>query len=190
MRILTTILCSLIAATALAHHTHRTHIVNTTDRSELRVVRDDDDYWATYKRDGVMYLTRDASVLAEIDKALEKHREISREHSLFGRRHSELGREHSQLGRKHSRLGREHSRIGREMSRYGSSEDAERRQRELEKEQGKLEEKQRALELRQQEMEREQRKLEEKQRVAERDMDRDLEQIFERAIRDGKAKRQ
>ena len=176
MRILSTILCSLIAATAPAHHTHSTHIVNTTDRSEIRVIRDDDDYWGTYKRDGVTYITRDASVLAEIDRAMDKHREISREHSRLGRRHSELGREHSQLGR-------EHSRIGREMSRNGSS-------RELEREQEKLEEKQRALELRQQELEREQNKLEEKQRAEEKQMDRALEAIFERAVRDGKAKRQ
>ena len=176
MRILTTLLCSLIAATALAHSVHRSHIVNTTDRSEIRIVRDDDDYWATFKRDGVTYITRDASVLAEIDRAMDKHREISREHSRLGRRHSELGREHSKLGR-------EHSRIGREMSRYGSS-------RELEREQEKLEEKQRALELRQQDLEREQRKLEEKQRGVEREMDRELEAIFERAVRDGKAKRQ
>src|SRR5687768_4887812 len=111
MRILTTILCSLLAATSLTGG-HRSHIVNTSDRYEIRIVQDDDgDHWASLKRDGITYVTRDAGVLAEIDRAMEPYRKISRDHSRFGRKHSELGREHSELGREHSRLGREHSRI-------------------------------------------------------------------------------
>lgn len=176
MRFLSTLFLALLAPLAFAHSTHRSHMVEDDGSTRIEVVRESDgEQWASFEKNGVRYLTTDASVIAEIDKAFAKHREISLEHSRLGRRHSELGREYS-------RLGREHSRIGREASRSGMTEDLERQQRELEKEQQKLEDKQRALEE-------EQRELEEKQSAAEKDATRAIEKIFEEAIRSGKARR-
>jgi DNA repair exonuclease SbcCD ATPase subunit len=192
MRFLSTLVIALLAITPLAfgHSTHRTHIVDTDGNTEIRIVRESDgESWASLKRDGVRYVTTDPAVLAEIEKATEKRRELSREHSSLGRRHSELGREHSQLGREHSRLGREHSRLSRAASRDGGTREVERRQRELEEEQRKLEEKQRQLEVRQNELEQQQHEIEARQRIAERESYRALEQIFDRAVREGKAKR-
>jgi chromosome segregation ATPase len=178
----------LLAPLAFAGSSHRTHIVDTDDGFEFRYVRNDSgERWASLEVDGVRYRTEDPGVLAQIEKAMEAHREVAREHSRLGRRHSELGREHSQLGREHSRLGREHSRVSRDRD-LGERE-VEQRQRELEAEQRKLEEKQRELESRQRELESEQRDLERRQRDTERAMHGELEKIFERAAREGKAKK-
>ncbi len=173
------------------HSRHSTHIVNTDDGFEFQFVREDDgDAWASLKRDGVRYVTHDRGVLEDIEDAMRPYRELSQEHSAIGRKHSELGREHSALGREHSRLGREHSRLSREVSAGRISEsEADQRRRELESEQRKLEDQQRALEARQRDIEDEQRAVETKQRAAERDVNREIEKIFERAVRDGKAKR-
>ena len=190
MRLLSAVVFAVLALPQLAfghstYSTHRTHIVDD-DGTDIQIVREDGgEQWASYKRDGVRYVTTDPTVLAEIDKAMEKHRELSRAHSRLGRQHSELGREHSALGREHSRLGREYSRLARNA---GEAE-AERLQRDLERSQRTLEAKQRELEDRQRELENKQRELEEKHRVAERDAYRAIEKIFERAVRDGKAKR-
>lgn len=185
MRTLT--LALLLLATPLVFagsSRHSTHIVNSDGEFEIQVIRDGDDAWATFKRDGVRYITRDESVIDAIDKAMEPQRELSQAHSELGRRHSELGREHSELGREHSRLGREHSRAGRD----GVA--GEERQRELEAEQRKLEDKQRKLEDKQRALEDKQRALEDKQRAIERDVNVAIEKIFEKAIRDGKARRE
>lgn len=185
----TAILALVLLAPLAFAGTHRTHIVDTDDGFEFRYVHDDDgDHWASMTIDGRRYRTTDPNVLAALEKSMEPHRELSREHSKLGRRHSELGREHSALGREHSRLGREHSRLSRD--RDLSERDVEARRRELEAEQRKLEDKQRKLEDRQRALESEQRTLEAKQRDTERDMHRDIEQIFERAVREGKAKRE
>ena len=173
-------LLSLLTVLPLAAGTHsHHHTIWTTGDSEIeiRVVREDDgDNYATFTRNGVRYITTDAGVLAEIEKAMEAHRRFSQEHSRIGRKHSEIGREHS-------RIGREHSKLGREMSRTGVTPEIERRQRELEAEQRKLEDRQRALEG-------EQRELEAQQRASEKDVEKSLKSIFERAVREGKAKRQ
>ena len=183
------ILLFAVALTASAHgtrSTHRTHIVNTDGDVRYELVRESDGrQWAAYERNGVRYLTRDSSVIDALQDAMEPYRELSREHSALGRRHSELGREHSQLGREHSRLGREHSRVARERR-----ADYEDEQRALEAEQRKLEAKQRKLEDRQRELEAEQREIESKQRAVERDTNREIEKIFEKAIREGKATRE
>lgn len=189
MRIRSILLCLLLAAVplAFARSTHRTHIVNTDTDTEVRLVRESDgDSWASFERGGVRYVTHNTAVVAEVEKALEAHRELSEEHSRLGRRHSDLGREHAALGREHARLGREHARLARRAS----TSDVEREQRALEAEQRKLEDKQRALEDRQRDLEQQQRDLEAKQRAADRDTNRKVEQIFERAVKEGKAKRE
>ena len=185
MRSLTLI---LLLATPLAFagsSRHSTHIVNSDGLEfEIQVIRDGDDAWATFKRDGVRYITRDESVIDAIDKAMEPQRELGQAHSELGRQHSELGREHSELGREQSRLGREHSRASRD----GVA--GEERQRELEAEQRKLEDKQRKLEDKQRALEDKQRALEDKQRAIERDVNEKIQKIFEKAVRDGKARRE
>ncbi len=190
MRILSAVLvlavALLILPAAAGHSVSRTRIVDTDDDMEFLIVKEDDgDYFAEYERDGVRYRTTDRTVLAQLEKALEAHRQISQEHSRLGRQHSELGREHSALGREHSRLGREHSLLARQ----GDSAEAERRRRELEAEQRGLEAKQRKLEDRQRALESEQRALESRQRIAEKSKQRAIEEIFERAAREGKAKK-
>jgi hypothetical protein len=160
-----------------------------SDRTSLSIVKEDDDYWAQLERNGVTYFTRDRAVLAEIEAVLEKDRDGSRGHTELGRQHAELGREHAALGREHARLGREHARLSRDAARDGDSAEIERRRRDLDAEQRRLEAKQRALEQRQRDLEAEQRKLEAVQRAGEGDRNRRIEQIFERAVREGKAKK-
>ena len=184
MRALTATLLFVAALTLTAgtRSVHRSETISDGESRLLNIVKTDDDYFATWEHNGKRYVTRDASVLAEIEAALAPHRELSKEHSAFGRRHSELGREHSKIGREHSRLAREHSRAAREGN-------VEARQRELEAMQRELERKQHELERRQRDLERQQRDLEAQQRTYEREADRKIDAIFERAARNGKAKR-
>ncbi len=178
----------VLAATLAVAGVHRSHWVSSNDHTSITIIREDDDYWAKFERNGVKYFTRDAGVLAQIETALEKHRRVSAAHAELGRRHRELGREHAAHGREHARLGREHSRLSREASRDGSNAaDIERRRRALEEEQRGLESQQRALEDRQRGLEEEQRKLETKQRANESEKNRQIEEIFARAAREGKA---
>jgi chromosome segregation ATPase len=162
----------------------RSHIVNTTDRTRMEIVQESNgDSYATFERDGVRYITRDPRVLEDLAEAYAEQREISRDHAELGRRHAALGREHAALGREHARIGREHARL------HHRTGDYEERQRALEELQRKLDRKQQELERRQQELEREQRELERRQNAVDRKADKDVEKIFERAIRDGKAQR-
>ncbi|HEV3486759.1 MAG TPA: hypothetical protein VG106_15205, partial [Vicinamibacterales bacterium] len=164
----------------------RTHIVNTTDRTRLEIVRESSgDSYATFERDGVRYITRDRQVLGDLEDAFAEQRAISEEHAALGRRHAALGREHAEIGREHARIGREHARLHR----AGDVETREERERELEELQRRLERKQDELERKQQELEREQRELERRQKAIDRESDKTIEKIFERAIRDGKATR-
>lgn len=187
MRFLTLVLfLGAAVPVAFGGSTHRTHIVSTDDDTEIRIVRESDgDNFATFRRDGIRYRTTDADVLAEIDKVMAKQRGVSREHAELGRRHAQLGREHAQLGREHARAAREHERLARRAG----EKDLERLQRELEKEQREIEANQRKLEERQRALEAQQRDVESKQRLSERDARRAIEQLFERAVREGKAKK-
>jgi len=183
------ILAVLIVVPVMAGRSHtvsRTHIVDNTDDVEFLLVKDTDgDYYAEYERDGVRYRTTHTSVLAQLEDALEAHRELSDEHARLGRQHADLGREHADLGREHARLGREHSRLARD----GESADTERRRRDLETEQRGLEAKQRKLEDRQRALESEQRTLETRQRGAEKTKYRAIEAIFVKAAGEGKAEK-
>ncbi len=158
---------------------HRSETIDDNGRTRLlNVIRTDDDYFAEWERDGVRYITRDASVLDEIEDALAARNEISKAHAALGRRHAELGREHAALGR-------ELARIARERTRMRTQE----RERELERAQVVAEGQQRVLEQRQRELEREQQELDQRRERVQRDADDAIDRIFERAIRDGKARR-
>lgn len=179
---------TVVAATLAFASVNRSHWVSSNDHTSITIIREDDDYWATFEKNGVKYFTRDASVLAELETALEKHRRHSDAHRELGRRHRELSREHAARGRDHARLGREHARLSRAARRDGSNAaELERRRRALEEEQRRLESQQRVLEERQRELEAEQRKLESKQRANESAKNREIEEIFARAAREGKA---
>ena len=161
----TLLLLLALSPLALAS-THRTHIVDTDDDgSRFELVRESDgDSWASFERDGVRYMTRDASVLAKLDNAMKAH--------------TDLGRAHAELGRKHAELGREHAALGRQYSRARTDEERE-----------SLEAQQEKLEQRQQKLEDEQHELERKQEAAGRESRRAIERIFNDAVRDGKAHR-
>ena len=181
MRILIalTLAMFLVTAALLAGHTvSRTRIQD--DDVTFNIVRESDgDYWSTFERNGVRYKTTNPAVLAELEKAVASRKTLSDGHSLLGRKHSELARENSELGREHARLGGEQSRAG----------DDESRVRELEARQRELEARQRDLESRQRALEGEYRSLEEKARAEERKTYDEVEQIFVKAVREGKAKR-
>lgn len=185
---LAALLLVVVASTLAFASVHRSHWVSSNDYTSITIIREDDDYWATFEKNGVKYFTRDASVLAELETTLQKHRKVSDAHAELGRRHAELGRDHAALGREHARRGRDHARLSREALRDGSnSADIERRRRALEEEQRRVEAQQRTLEDRQRDLEAEQRKLETKQRAIEGEKNREIEEIFARAAREGKA---
>ena len=158
-----------------------------TAKSETRllnIVEDDGRHYATWENNDDRYRTEDPSVLAEIENALRPQREQSSKHSDLGRKHAALGRDHAALGREHARLGREHARLSR-----SASNDVEARQREIERMQNELERKQLELERRQQDLERQQQELERTRQHHEHDTDAKMDEIFRRAVREGKAKR-
>ncbi|HVG25712.1 MAG TPA: hypothetical protein VND45_16265, partial [Thermoanaerobaculia bacterium] len=181
MRTLIPLLLLLVtfSTTAGTRSVHRSeHTDSNGESRSISIIKTDDDYWATWEHDGKRYITRDRGVLAQIEEAYDPQQKISKAHAEIGRRHAEIGREHAAIGREHAALGREFSRV--------RSED---RQRELERKQQDLERKQQALERRQQGLEREQQELERKQQAMEREVNAKLDRIFERAVKEGKAKR-
>lgn len=185
MRTLTAILLIAAAGAVFGGTSIRRETLTTNGRSSetiLHIVTEEGERdYAMWKRDGVEYVTYDASVITELREALQDQTAISRKHAELGRRHAALGRDHASLGRDHASLGRDHARLGRSGN-YEAQREFERKQRELERKQQELERQQRALEREQQELERQQRK-------AERDADEAIERVFERAVREGKAKR-
>ncbi|HVG25925.1 MAG TPA: hypothetical protein VND45_17340 [Thermoanaerobaculia bacterium] len=180
MRALTPLLLLVAALSAFAgsRSVHRSEHTSNGKSRTISIIKVDDDYYATMERDGIRYITRDPRVLAEIEESLDPQREISNAHAELGRRHAELGREHAALGREHAALGREHSRAR-----------SDERQRELERMQQELERKQQALERKQQRLEDEQHELERRQQAREHESEEKIDRIFERAVREGKAKR-
>jgi uncharacterized membrane protein YccC len=180
MRLLTALflLLAALATTAGTRSMHRSEHIDGKNSRSLSIIKTDDDYWATWERNGVRYITRDAAVLAQIEEALDPKQERSKSHTELSRRHAALGREHAALGREHARLGREFS--------HARSEE---RHRELERMQRDLARKQQELERRQQGLEREQQELERKQQGLEREANAKIDRIFERAIQEGKARR-
>ena len=168
-----------LTATAGTRSVHRSeHTDSNGESRSISIIKTDDDYWATWEHDGKRYVTRDGGVLAQIEEALDPKQQFSKAHAEIGRRHAEIGREHAAIGREHAALGREFSRSTSEA-----------RQRELERKQQDLERKQQALERRQQGLEREQQEVERKQQALERETNAKMDRIFERAVKEGKAKR-
>ena len=180
MRALITLLVLLaaLATTAGSRSVHRSEHVSNGESRSISIIKTDDDYWATLERDGERYITRDRAVLAQIEDALDPKQKFSKAHAEIGRRHADIGREHAAIGREHARLGQEFARAR-----------SEERHRELERMQQDLERKQQELERRQQGLEREQQELERKKQAVERETNAKIDRIFERAVKEGKAKR-
>ncbi len=131
-------------------------------RTETTIRTDDHgDSFASFARDGVRYETRDRDVIRALDRVTHKRRDMAREYREIGRKHREIAREQARIGREYA----------------GSGDHAE-----LEKQQEKLE-------ARLDELEREQDALEERQRAMEDDLNREIEEIFAKAAREGKARR-
>lgn len=162
MRTLVLILCLLLIALPVAAGT-----------TSLQITRKSNDSFAKWERNGVRYITHDESVLAAIDRLVEQKRA-----------HAELGRKHADLGRDYADHGREHARLARERSRASDG-----RKREIEADLRASERKQRELESRRSRLELERKQLEKTRDSFRETFDDRMDQLFERAVREGKAKR-
>ncbi|HEX8407289.1 MAG TPA: hypothetical protein VF883_00365 [Thermoanaerobaculia bacterium] len=175
---------ALVTPAVAGTRVSRTENVNGNETRLLHIIEDDGTRYATWQNNGDRYRTEDPGVLAEVEKALRPQRAYSGKHSDLGRKHAELGREHAALGREHARLSREHARVSR-----SSTADVEARHREIERMQRDLERKQNDLERRQNDLERQQQELERTQKHHEHDTDAQMDEIFRRALKAGKARR-
>ena len=145
------------------------------DRSINIHIADDGAGHASWTRDGVRYETGDRDVLDAIDAAMRRPRDLAHEQREAARKQRDLGREQARIAREHARAAREHARTGDEES-------LEQVQRDLESLQAKLE-------AQQEELERQREALDERRRLYEDEVNRELDAIFAKAVREGKARR-
>jgi hypothetical protein len=138
-------------------------------------------HYAWFERDGESWLITDPAVLAQLRDATRAQRGIGSDQGALGSRQAELGRRQAELGRKQAELGREEA-----ASAVAGDRD---RQREFSAKQRDLSEQQRALSEKQRELSGKQRELSAKQREVSRQVQRNIEKIFEDAMRSGVAKR-
>jgi hypothetical protein len=188
MRMLTSLAALLVAASLFAGTSATTRTSNHDGKvTELRIVRETDGRtYATWQRDGITFRTTDLTVIRALDESLAAQRALSANHSEFGRRHAALGREHAELGREHAELGRRHADLGRAQAR-GDAAEIEARQRDLEAAQAKIERKQQELEQKLRDLDSQQSALQTKH--DENFTDEKIDEIFQRAVREGRAKR-
>ena len=135
-------------------------------------------HFAAFERDGVQYVIRDAATLARLRKVLQPQ-------VALGAQQAKLGSQQAAIGARQAALGSKQAALGTKQATARSSE----RQRELAEGQRELAEQQRELADEQRPLAEQQRILGEKQRQAGRESKRQLEKIFEEAIRSGVAKR-
>jgi len=134
-------------------------------------------HYATFERDGVGYIIRDEATLARLRKAMQPQLKLGREQARLGEQQAELGARQAALGTRQAALGTQQA-----ISRADQSRRFEAQQQELARQQEKLADEQRPLADAQ-------RVLADKQRVAAREGRRQIEKIFDEAIRNGIAKR-
>lgn len=163
MRTFVLILCSILIAVPVAAGTTSLQITRSTTG----------DSYAKWERNGVRYITYDESLLDAIDQLSEQRRA-----------HAELGRKHADLGRDYAAHGREHARLARELARASDG-----RKRAIEADLRAIERKQRELETRRNRLELERKQLEKTRDVSSDAFDDRMDELFERAVREGKAKR-
>ena len=131
-------------------------------------------HFAYFERDGRSYVITDPDTLDRIAALYEPQWKL-------GRQQAELGRKQAALGRQQADLGREQARIGMEQI-HDHSQSIERRQNELGKKQDDLGEKQDVLGKQQEALGRQQEDIA-------HSAEKQIEVIFDQAIRTGVAKR-
>lgn len=136
------------------------------------------DRYAAFELDGVRYVITDEATLDKIADVIEPQVELGQKQAELGKKQAELGQEQAALGAQQARLG----------ARQAGTRDSD-RQRELAEQQRELAAEQRKLGEKQRELGDEQRELGAQQREAGRRAERELEKIFEKAVRDGIARR-
>lgn len=134
--------------------------------------------YAFFERDGVGYVIRDVDTLARIRKIVKPQTDL-------GRQQAKLGSEQAALGAKQAALGVKQAALGMKQAATTSSVQA----RELSAQQSDLSRQQQKLSEQQVPLGEQQRVLGEKQSDAAKASRRQLEKLFEDAIRNGLAKR-
>ena len=134
--------------------------------------------YAFFERDGVGYVIRDADTLARTRRIIKPQEDL-------GEQQAKLGAEQAALGAKQAALGAKQAALGMQQAAAGSGA----RARELAAQQNELARAQEKLAAQQQPLAAQQRVLGEKQRDAAKIARRELEALFENAVRNGVATR-
>jgi multidrug efflux pump subunit AcrA (membrane-fusion protein) len=134
-------------------------------------------HYAFFERDGVGYVIRDAATLDRLRKIVEPQTDLGRQQAKLGAEQAALGAKQAELGAKQAALG---------MKQAAAADSA--RARELAGQQHELSQKQHRLSEQQQPLAEQQRILGEKQREAAKTARREMEKVFEEAVRSGVAK--
>jgi hypothetical protein len=134
--------------------------------------------YAFFERDGVAYVIRDADTLVRIRAVIKPQEDL-------GERQAKLGAEQAALGAQQAALGAKQAALGLQEAASASSA----RSKELGARQRELARQQEKLAAQQEPLAEQQRVLGEKQHEASKVARRQLEKLFEDAIRSGIAKR-
>ena len=148
------------------------------DSRDLAETADLGRQYAYFERDGLGYVIRDVDTLARIHEIVQPQVDL-------GEQQAKLGAEQAALGARQAALGAKQAALGMKQAASASSDHARElaeQQRELGRQQQKLAEQQRPLGA-------QQRVLGEKQREAAKTARKQLEKLFEDAVRSGLAKR-
>jgi hypothetical protein len=154
---------------------HHYTLGNSDDFAEIANLGRQD---AFFERDGVGYVIRDVDTLARIRKIVKPQADL-------GRQQAKVGSEQAALGAKQAALGVKQAALGMKQAATNSSVQA----RELTEQQRDLSRQQQKLSDQQEPLGEQQRVLAEKQSEAAKASRRQLEKLFEDAIRTGLAKR-
>jgi septal ring factor EnvC (AmiA/AmiB activator) len=142
-------------------------------------VRDGDDSYASFEKEGVTYVITDPAMLKRINAVVQPQ--------------VDLGHEQARLGTEQARIGGLQAQVGAEQAALGAQQaaswDDSARMRELEAKQRKLQRRQAELAEQQRPLAEKQEVLAEKQREASARAQKGLEKLFDEALRTGVAKR-
>lgn len=146
---------------------------------ENLTVRDGNDSYASFEKDGVTYVITDPATMKRINAVVQPQ--------------VDLGREQARLGGEQAKIGARQAEIGAEQAALGAQQaanwDDPARMRELEAKQRKLQRRQAELAEQQRPLAKEQEVLAEKQREASSRAHKSLDKLFDEALRTGIAKR-
>jgi hypothetical protein len=168
------LLLSLLAAMSTVSRSEYRDTRDDGTETRISVVHEEHEHYATFEKNGARYITRDASVLEELERALEHNSHGAREEARVAREEARIAREEAAIAREEARLAREEARLARD----GADSEAARH---------RIEEKRRGIEEKRRDLERERREIEKKRAD---ESNESLEAIFQRAVREGHAERQ